>query len=549
MNSKTLLSLEYWRDAFNIPQKQLLIESSKNMSKTTNNNTPSARGTPSANDQTPMSPSSPSRPLTFKTVIQDVASWWCYAILKKGDLKLFDELDEILDSLPGPLPASSSLSIRLRCLVPWHELLKQLYTPRCTLGEKQFETVQDKLLLLHQGFFSKTAAAEEFNTVLRMIQTHTVLSRLYKYLSKIEDAQNDQRNATIRVLDQCNAEWESIYLEANGVPPSLLDLVDKNNGWDFEDRRDHIVQIVSFPESALTYQGLKKKMQTLLLHWFEHEIDDSDENCPKVPELLGKRYRGIGYGGDNSVENDATKIFENGEITRADPKVDAEENSRGATYPSVLRKQSRTKRPEKNTKKQRKGNGLNNEDKNGLVYDSDNLSDWSDFDPDEELRRLKLNRERQKKLRFQKGRQMEEELVSMPVGEPSYSSPERKGFLGRSRGRLNDRDNRGHSADVPSSALSKRRKRTREQSEKTFDPKSLVTKHNNWDTDDSSGSDFGDSDDGAPWAREEDEALNNGIQCNGYGNWVAILHQEKRFLGSRNEDELRKRANILMGRN
>jgi len=502
--------------------------------------------------------SSHSRSLTFKTVIQDVASWWCYAILKSGELKLFDELDEILDSLPGPFAASSSLSIRLRCLVPWHELLKQLYTPGCTVGEKQFETVQDKLLLLHQGFFSKTTAGEEFNNALRMIQTHSVLSKLYNHLSQIDDAPNDQQNATNKILDQCNAEWESIYLGSNGVPPSLLDLVDKNNGWDFEDRRDHIIQIVSFRDSPLTYKRLKKKMQTLLLHWFEHEIVDSDESGAKVPELLEKRYRGIGYGADNSAENDGTKIIESIKIG---PKVDAEENSIGETYPSTpppprqQHQQSGTreimlKRRKESTKKRRKGNSMI-EDKNGLVYDSDNLSDWSDFDPDEGLWRLKVKRERNKKFRTQNGRQMEEESVSMPVGEPSYSSPERKGFRGRSRGGLNDRDDRHHSADAPSSTLSKRKKRTRERRGKTFVPKPLVTNNNYWDTDDSgsSGSDFGDSDDEeVPWAREEDEALNHGIQCNGYGNWARILQEEKRFLGSRNKEELRKRANVLIGR-
>jgi len=515
------------------------------MSTTPNHNASGVSGIPAATQGTPGSTSSHSPPLTFKAVIGDVASWWCYAILRKGDLKLFDELDDILDSLPGPFPASSSLSIRLRCLVPWHELLKQLYTPGCTVGEKQFETIQDKLLLLHQGFFSKTSTAEEFNDVLRMVQTHSVLSKLYSYFSKSDDAQNEQQNATNKVLDQCNAEWESIYLESNGVPPSLLDLVDKNNGWDFEDRKDHIIQIVSFPESALTYKRLKKKMQSLLLHWFENEIIDSNEAGTKVPELLEKRYRGIGYGNDDSVPKNATGSIETIPKTPADSKVDpdrlGEEKSNGVASPSAPQQQ-----PQQQDKK--------DEEEAGLILDSSDSDDWSDFDPEEELRRLKLHRERQKKFRSSN----EWEVEEMPVGEPSYSLPERKSFRGRNRGRRNDRDYRHRSTNIPScsqpSSGRKRARQRRRRKLKARDPPRIripnaATQHF-WDSDDSSSSSsfFDENDDEATlWTQEEDDALKNGIQCNGYGNWTEILKEEKQLLGSKEEEDLRERANILLG--
>lgn len=478
------------------------------------------------NEKTVGNPS-PSTSLTFKSVIHDVASWWCYAILKHGDLRLFDELDDILDSLPGPFLASSPLCIRLRCLVPWQELLKQLYTPGYSVGEKQFETIQDKLLLLHQGFFAKTPAREEFTDVLRMVQTHSVLSKLYNYLSKSNGTKNEQENATNRILDQCNAEWESIYVGSDTVPSSLLDLVDKTNGWDFEDRRDHILQIVSFPDSALTYKRLKKKMQSLLLRWFENEIIDSDETGAKVPELLRNRFRGIGFGNEGNMlidamsKNDTSRLQESASIvvqspvqeqqeqqTREEPQKSQADDAVPSTQPGQV---SNTKRNPDFEQVQASSGWESSDD------------DWSDCDPEEEPRPSEMRREQKNRFRhFSKehristGQQMEK-LLTMPVGEPSYSeaSPQRKVTRGRKRRRLNGRD----------------------------DPRSTFVPTNT-----NSHSDFDDSDDedDIKWTQQEDDALRNGIKCNGYGNWMVILKDEKRILGSKNEDELRNRANVLL---
>ena len=512
-----------------------------------------AVGIPATNNEKPVYAPSPPTSLTFKAVIHDVASWWCYATLKQGDLRLFDELDDILDSLPRPFLASSPLSIRLRCLVPWHELLKQLYTPGCTVGEKRFETIQDKLLLLHQGFFSKTPAREEFNDVLRMVQTHSVLSKLYNYFSKSNGTDNDQEDATDNILDQCNAEWESIYLESDGVPPSLLDLVDKCNGWDFEDRRDHILQIVSFPDSALTYKRLKKKMQSLLLHWFEHEIINSDETRERVPELLGKRYRGIGYSDEKNISKDTAISAEASRNSPAVSKSDGRrlwEDASIVVRSPIAQQQHQKSQADRglSAKQQRQQQVMDNKEKRRSLeqehassdFESSDVGDWSDFHPEEHLRRLKLNREQNKMSRnvsreqqISTGLRMEE-LLSMPVGEPSYSesSPRRTTVRGRKRRRLDDRDYHHHSATVTTT--------TRVGSKKDQEFLNSSTSNKN-------SSDFSDSDDQVSiWTQEEDEALKNGIKWNGYGNWMVILKEGNRLLGSRDEDELKKRANLLL---
>lgn len=517
------------------------------MSKTTDNRR-GADGTQTMDSKTTVCTPSLSPTLTFKAVINDVASWWCYAILNQGDLRLFDELDQILDSLPGPLLATSPLSIRLRCLVPWHELLKQLYTPGCSVGEKKFETIQDKLLLLHQRFFPKTPAREEFNDVLRMVQTHSVLSKLYNYFSNSDDTGNDEEETTKKILYQCNAEWESIYLESDGIPPSLLDLVDKSNGWDFEDRRDHILQIVSFPDSSLTYKRLKKKMQSLLLHWFEHEIIDSDKTVGKVPELLEKWYRGIGYGDEQNLLEDvakSTEAFRNSR-TISEENTHLRKDASNLVTGTINRQQQKpgagqgpsTQRQQRFSEKKRNSGSLDQEQAR-LILESTDVGDWSEFDPEEELRRLKLHRERKKRFlnfsqeqRISTGQHLDE-LLPMPVGEPSYSeapSP-RPTTRGRNRRRLDDRDYLQHSSIIPT--------KTRNRSKRLKSVSRTIIS--------TSCSDFSDSDEQASlWTQEEDKALQDGIKWNGYGNWVVILKKEKLILGSRDEDDLRNRANILL---
>jgi len=527
------------------------------MSTTTNDKAAAAVGTPATNNDTTVYTPSPLPSLTFRAVSYDLASWWCYAILRHRDLKLFDELDNVLNTLPGPFFASSPLSIRLRCLVPWQELLKQLDTPGFSVGEKQFETIQDKLLLLHQGFFSKTPAREEFNHVLRMIQTHSVLSKLYIYFSESDSSvHNDQEDATNKIMDQCNAEWERIYLESDGVPSTLLDLVDKTNGWDFEARRDHIVEIVSFPDSALTYERLKNKMQSLLLRWFKNEIIDANENSRIVPELLGKRYRGIGYGNDEKVPQDIAKSTE----TFCNSPTDSEGNNSGIREDTSIvvrspiarqqqQKQKQKSRPDRRSpvkqqlqqrvsKNKRKRRNLEQDQASSVLEPSD-IGNWSDSDLDEEPKRLNLHRERKKRFRnfpqeqrVSTGRRMEE-LLSMSVGQPSYSeaSTQRTTTRDRRRKRLDDRDYRHRFTTVPTTSSAESKK------EQIFSNSSISS---------SSRSDFGSDEQARLWTRGEDKALKNGIKWNGYGNWKVILNEEKRLLGSRCKYELRDRANLLL---
>ena len=483
------------------------------------------------------SPSPPLPPLTFKSVIQDVASWWCYAILKHGDLRLFDELDRVLDSLPGPFLASSPLSIRLRCLVPWHELLKQLYTPGCSLGEKKFESIQDKLLLLHQGFFFKNTNTEEFNDVLRMIQTHTILSKLYNFFSQIDGDCDGQDDTTNKILEQCNGEWKNIYLESDSVPSSLLDLVDKTNGWDFEDRRDHILQIVSFPDSPLTYKRLKRKIQSLLLGWFENEISDFDETGARVPELLGKRYRDIGYGEIEDISHDnikATKSLRKRSSTRNFPaspianQLLLEHKKSRASQTSFAKQQQVSK----NARKRR---SLERAEQTNIMHESSDIDDWFEFHPDDEPKRLKPHRERKNKFLdfsheqiISTGRRMEE-LLSMPVGEPSYSEASPKRRTNSSQKPKRQAKNVEHHLCLATARL-------RSNKEEIFSSSSTSSR--------SEISNF--NEENRRWTQEEDDALKNGIKWNGYGNWIVIRKEQKLVLGSRDENELRKRANKLL---
>mmetsp|Transcript_13463 Transcript_13463/g.31682 ORF Transcript_13463/g.31682 Transcript_13463/m.31682 type:complete len:504 (-) Transcript_13463:2234-3745(-) len=474
--------------------------------------------------------SSLSPPLTFKSVIQDVASWWCYAILKHGDLRLFDELDHVLDSLPKPFLASSPLSIRLRCLVPWHELLKQLYTPGYSLGEKQFETIQDKLLLLHKGFFFKNTPTEEFNDVLRMIQTHTILSKLYNFFAHNGDCNNETTN---KILEQCNGEWKSIYLDSDGVPPSLLDLVDKTNGWDFEDRRDHILQIVSFPDSPLTYKRLKRKMQSLLLHWFEHEISDVDETGAKVPELLRKRYRNIGYGKMEDISQgitEATEFMSKRSATCNFPTSPITDQS------LLQRKKSRASQmsfgQQQNAKKRR---SLEQVEKANIVFDPPDVDNWFDLDPEEVPKQLQSEHERKNRFlaysheqKISTGRRMEK-LLSMPVGEPSYSEASPHIRENYSQKRRSQANNDAHPRCFATARFGSKTEEISSNSS-TSSRSGLI----NFDEENSR------------WTQEEDNALKNGIKWNGYGNWIVIRNEEKLILGSRDENELRKRANQLL---
>ena len=509
--------------------------------------------------------------LTFKAIIVDVASWWCYAILKRGDLKLFDELDSILESLP-PIPAGSPLSTRLRCLVPWQELLKQLYTPGCTVGKKTFDEIQDKFVLLQASFNSRTRSRtnKEYNDILRMLQTHSVLSKLYNYLAKgdeDEDEDDDDfddehtttntNTNTNTILDECDYQWRYIYLDIHQIPPSLLCLVNKNNGWDCEDRRDHIIQIVSFKDSALTYKRLKNKMQSLLLRWFEDEIDDGG----MVPELLEKRYRGIGFG-DNAQQTThpamaildaaaaAAAAASNENTRHLDAAAEDDSNSIVMRFPIVQRQKSRVDQNKSTVKQQRVSSNNNNNNNNNnrkssrslesvLDFNSEDESESEspDFDPEKKVKRVKLQRERRKRFKIFSQQQQHqistaqrlEELLSMqPVGE------------------LYDSSTRRTTTTTTPTTTSRGQKRRRQDRSYHINPRHVRAKRPTFSSS-NSNSDSIDSEQNIRWTKEEDNALINGIERYGYGNWPPIFKSERLILNKKGQSEMRDRANTLMG--
>jgi len=376
-----------------------------------------------------------------------------------------------------------------------------------------------------------------------MVQTHSVLSKLFEYFSNSDDDPEDEEEATSKMLDQSNAEWESIYLESDGVPSSLISLVDNQNGWDVEDRKDYIIQIVSSKNSSLTYKRLKKKLQSLLLRWFEHEIGHKDEAGGRVPELLKKRYRGIGYGDEENATHDvsgpAKAVHKGVDVSKEKNFVGFREDSEIFLRPPFGRKrrqqkswagvrptpqqqshqrgqQQRQQRPSNNIRKRRSREQQYQQEKLVLEFSDD--SDWSDDDSEEERKRLKLDHKQQKKFRLNQristGRQQLEGQLTMPVGEPSYPEASRRNTTSRCliRRRHDDRvwtaNSRMRPKEIPAFSGSKAYK----------------------------------------WTQEQDEALKKGIKFNGYGNWMEILKEEDRFLGSRSRDELRDRANVLLTR-
>ena len=274
--------------------------------------------------------------ITYKETIVEFVSWWCYAVLKHRNLSLFNELQCVLNcchrvSSSVTIQPNSSLSFQLRCLVPWHELLIQLYTEGVSVSKKRFDRVQDSLVLLHERLFAKTGATEpKYVHLVESLQTHSVLSKLYKYLSD-GATDDDDSKTTDSILKKCNERWKMIYLNEDRIPQSLMDLVDTGNGWNKNKRKDCIVQIVSAKDSTLRYRRLMDTMQSLLLRWFENEIKigDNSHKDARVSELLKIRYRGIGFGADVVADFDATfasnSISNNNNITAQEKKDSVEE--------------------------------------------------------------------------------------------------------------------------------------------------------------------------------------------------------------------------------
>jgi len=354
--------------------------------------------------------------LTFQDSMIDVASWWCYAILKNHDLKLFDELEGVLGCL-SPIPQNSPLSLRLRCLVPWQELLEQLYTEGITIGKKIFERIQDALVLLHQRSFPQTTATteNEYKEVLIMVQTHSILSNLYKYLTGKNSSSDDETFCI--VLDKCEAQLKSIYVDVDHIPQLLKDLVDKTNDLDCRSRKDLVINIVSASDSILRYKVLQNSVQKLLLRWFEHDIESD------IPDLLKKRYRGIGF--SDASSNESSPKNSTGEIN---PTNEDNNNDKiTATTESIVEQRKSLKRKLKKN--------VNSNETSWVDSDSSDV-----YKSEEENEFLKIKCKRKKKLKSseklgsRQRRQMEELSLSMPAGESSFSSNKRlKSFANKGR--------------------------------------------------------------------------------------------------------------------
>jgi hypothetical protein len=437
--------------------------------------------------------------VTFQATITDITSWWCILLLKNHDLSLFEEFEGVLQCLSqtsSNIPKKSPLGIRLHCLVPWQELLKQLYTDGFGIGKKKFERIQDTLVLLRQRNFPETPAEQEYKEVLMMVQTHSVLSKLHKYLSGDDAvALNDDKNKTSDdILDECEAKWRTIYLDVDHIPQSLKDLVDKTNGWGCKTRKAHIKHIVSSSGSILTYKILRNKMQKLLLRWFEHEIEGD------VPELLEKGYRGIGFGDISSNKHSLSKNITSSSSINPD-----------AVDEKIAEIKSPVEPPPKEKEKSLK---VKSESK--LPKDSSHSDFSCDDEKEEEVELLEMKRKRKK---ISKSSMIEGESLSMPASESSFS-PKNK----RSK----------HTVKQESHNIEKGRH--------NFDGSYSISKPSQWDSDSSEV-----ENNIIRWSKEEDIVLENGIQRYGFGNWKAIIKSSGEIFASKNKTDLSDRAKILIG--
>eukprot|EP00536_Pseudo-nitzschia_multiseries_P010689 jgi/Psemu1/307514/fgenesh1_kg.335_\ len=189
--------------------------------------------------------------VTHKAIMIDLASWWCYTVLTGRNVRLPDEFGCVIQFL-APISWQSPLSIRLRCLVIWQDLLAQIDTPGYDPGKKRFESILDRLILLRKNFFPESPSEDKYNEVLRMIQTHKILSEMFNCFEKMVKSGKNKRgdtkdNSMNATLDHCNDTLKNIYTGSNDkIPTWLTNLVNKRNGWNAEDRVDHITKIVTY---------------------------------------------------------------------------------------------------------------------------------------------------------------------------------------------------------------------------------------------------------------------------------------------------------------
>jgi hypothetical protein len=231
--------------------------------------------------------------MSFRDTMHDLAHWWCHAILHQHDhVRIFDELGELLEFL-APLPEGSPLCVRLQCVAVWQELLQQTTTTRDgppPLEDRDFSAMQDKLILTRSRYFaSDDECLEEYKDVLRMIRVHHELCHLYE---RLDDTRYSGDEMMASLEETLHKGRDEIYFGLSEIPMELAQLVVKENGWTWEQRRHKIVEILlggqDREESELSVRWLKIKTQLLLLHWCEQCIEGG------APELVKKKYGGVG---------------------------------------------------------------------------------------------------------------------------------------------------------------------------------------------------------------------------------------------------------------
>lgn len=282
--------------------------------------------------------------IAFSDTMMDMANWWCHYILQNSKLELFDEFSDVLEYL-APIQEGSALSIRLHCLVVWQELLKQT-SPKTAISadndaeakhpppleSRDFEAVQDKLVLLHTRYFlHDMAAMQEYQEVVRTIRVHHELSILYGKLK--EDGDNPEEvNAA---LDEALSKGrDDIYFGDNyQIPAELQTIVVKENGLSAKQRLQGIEDVINNDDSELAVKWLLLKTRMVLLHWCEREVPGG------VPYLVLAKYRDVGVitrDPGRGIDNAATQnnSAANGTETEASEAV-AVARSKSTTQQSV----------------------------------------------------------------------------------------------------------------------------------------------------------------------------------------------------------------------
>mmetsp|Transcript_726 Transcript_726/g.1744 ORF Transcript_726/g.1744 Transcript_726/m.1744 type:complete len:550 (-) Transcript_726:2695-4344(-) len=507
-------------------------------------------------------------PLTHKAVMIDLASWWCYTVLSGRNRRLPDEFGSILQFL-APIPSHSPLSIRLRCLVLWQDLLAQIDTPEDGTGRKRFEIILDRLILLRKDFFSESPNEDEYDEVLRMVQTHKILSEMFKRFGKISKIAKTGRRKrgdtnghfTNAMLDQYNDAIKNIYIGSDDkIPASLVNLVNKYNGWDAEDRIDHITQIVTSQMSTLGYGRLKNKLQSLLLRWFEYEIEDTscETGVAKIPELLAIRYRGIGFGsrskddkGKSPYHSDSVLRTGTGTgtvTTTTTTAVDSNESQKRSQrqqqhIPTETLTPASLERLQRTTTKDREeapspchqqehmsqGHPKPKPTRNARERETSDPPDRerkSDSSGNGDENKESRNRLHVRKRRLSVCSQPQPRTQGESEDDETSSSAKSPLPLPIGQARKRYRRDRGTNRSRPMTTPPEKKR-----------PISSLSARANYTRDA-----------GGTWSQEEDQALGSGVGRNGYGNWNAILRAEKKVLGAKCKGDLKDRADLLIAR-